>query len=196
MESVAAAPGKLADPNVLGAVVLLSDGGDNCSGDQQPQIVARLGSAAKKLREAGVKTYAIRYGSADGETPQQAEQLNAIATNGGTALTGSSTAYIDAKSPDDLSRAFAGISDQLSTCSFVLNNVQSNVDKNRATLFLNGEQIGFDAMKSQQNGWNWLDPEQTSIQLYGDACAAFKTNRHTSIVVEFGCEPIVIMGPD
>ncbi|MEY4582911.1 MAG: hypothetical protein RL701_7614, partial [Pseudomonadota bacterium] len=32
LENVAAAPGRLADPGILGSVVLLSDGGDNCSG--------------------------------------------------------------------------------------------------------------------------------------------------------------------
>lgn len=85
MESVAAAPGRLADPTVLGTVVLLSDGGDNCSGDTQAQIVQRLGAAAKKLFDAGVKTYAIRFGSNDSETAEQAEQMTAIVQNGGTA---------------------------------------------------------------------------------------------------------------
>jgi hypothetical protein len=196
MESVAAAPGKLADPGVLGTVVMLSDGGDNCSGDEQPQIVSRLGAAAKKLLDAGVKTYAIRYGSADGETPEAAEQLNAIVNNGGTAQTGKPAAYIDAKSADELGQALAGISDMLATCSFTLNDVPASVDKNRTSLYLNGEQIGFDAMNTRADGWQWTDATQTGIQLYGAACTAFKTNRHTSVVAEFGCEPVIIKGPD
>lgn len=196
MESVAAAPGMLADPSVLGTVVMLSDGGDNCSGDMPPQIAMRIGAAAKKLFDAGVKTYAIRYGSADGETQEAADELNAIANNGGTAQIGKPTAYIDAKTPDDLAQAFAGISDMLATCSFMLDNVPATVDRNRTSLYLNGEQIGFDAMNTQTDGWNWTDATQTGIQLYGAACTSFKTNRHTSVVAEFGCEPVVIKGPD
>jgi hypothetical protein len=196
MESVAAAPGKLADPGLLGAIVLHSDGGDNCSGATQPQIVSRLGAAAKKLFGAGIKTYAVRYGSADGETPEQAEQLGAIVTNGGTALAGAMVPYIDAKNEKELTSALASISDQLATCSFTLSGIQPGVDKNRTNLFLNGEPIGLDAMATKLDGWNWVDPERTVVELYGPACTAFKTNRRTRVVAEFGCEPVVIKGPD
>jgi hypothetical protein len=194
MESVAATPGNLADPNVVGAVVLLSDGGDNCSGEMQPQIVSRLGSATKKLFDSGVKTFAIRYGSKDGEAPDQAAQLAAIAQNGGTALAGP-VPYIDAKSPQELGAALAGISDQLATCAFTMSNVAAGVDKNRTNLFLDGEQIGFDLMAAKQDGWGWADAAQTSIELYGNACTLFKTSRHTNIIVEFGCEQMVFQ-PD
>jgi hypothetical protein len=195
MESVAAAPGKVADPSVVGAVVLLSDGGDNCSGATQAQIVARLGAAAKKLLDTGVKTYAIRYGSTAGETADQDEQLNAIAAQGGTALSGS-VKYIDAKTEEQLSSALAAISDRLASCSFKLNDVPTSVDKNRTNLFLNGEQIGFDAMSLKQAGWAWVDAERTTVELYGEACTSFKTSRRTRVAVEFGCEPVVVRGPD
>jgi hypothetical protein len=196
MESVAAAPGKLADPGVVGSVVLLSDGGDNCSGARQTEMVARLGAAAKKLATAGVKTYAIRYGSAGSETPDQAEQLTAIVNNAGTALAGAKVPYIDAKSPDELATALAGLSDRLATCSFPLDGLKPDIDKSRTNLFLNGEQIGFDAKATKQDGWNWVNPERTIVELYGNACTAFKTNRHTRVAVEFGCEQVEVKGPD
>ncbi|HKP61868.1 MAG TPA: hypothetical protein VJV78_34290 [Polyangiales bacterium] len=196
IESVAAAPGKLADPGVVGAVVLLSDGGDNCSGDTQRQIVMRLGAAAKKLSDAGVKTFAIRYGSKEGETAEAAEQLTAIVTNGGTALTGGKTPYIDAKSQEELGQALAGISDKLASCAFPVDGIDPKVDKNRANLFLNGQQIGQDKAGLKQNGWNWTNPERTGIELYGEACTSFKTSRRTRVGVEFGCEPVIVQGPD
>lgn len=195
MESVAAAPGKLADPNTVGSVVLLSDGGDNCSGGTQRQIVTRLGAAAKKLFDGGVKTYAIRYGAADGETPEQAEQLTALVTNGGTALAGATIPYIDAKTPEELSSALAALSDRLASCSFPLDGLKPNIDKNRTNLFLNGEQIGFDAKATKLDGWNWTSPERTSVELYGDACTTFKTSRRTRVAVEFGCEPMIVKDP-
>jgi hypothetical protein len=191
MENVAAAPGKLADPGVVGSVVLLSEGGDNCSGATQPNIVARLGAAAKKLFDAGVKTYAIRYGSPDGESADQAAQLAAIVTNGGTAISGAAVPYIDAKSPDDLTNALAALSDRLASCSFALSGVSTNVDKERTNLFLNGEQIGLDAKGAKQQGWNWVDPARTTVELYGDACTTFKTSLQTRVDVEFGCQAVI-----
>jgi hypothetical protein len=196
MESVATAPGSLVDPGSIGAVVLLSDGGDNCSGDAQAQIVSRLAAATNKLSDLGVKVYAIRYGSAGSETPEQAEQLNAIAMNGGTAQTVGSTTYIDAKTPVDLTTALAVISDKLATCSFVLSGIAPNVDKDRTSLFLNGEQIGFDAMGTGADGWHWIDAERTTVELYGEACATFKSSRRARLALEFGCEPVTVPSPD
>jgi hypothetical protein len=196
LESVAAAPGKLADPKVLGAVVLLSDGGDNCSGDEQPQIVSRLGAAAKKLLDAGVKTYAVRYGSEAGRTPEGEAQLRAIVNNGGTATMDpanpSRKPYLDVTTPDELVSALASISDRLATCSFTLTGLPEE-GRDNANLFLNGEAIPFDKMAEKKDGWNWTDKERTSIELYGESCTAFKTNRRTSVVVEFGCPPVIVL---
>lgn len=197
MENVAADPGVLADANSVGAVVLLSDGGDNCAGAAQNELVSRLGAAAKSLLDRGIKTFAVRYGSVDGETPAAAEQLNAVSMNGGTApsSTTSGVAYIDAKTPDELGIALTSISDKLATCAFTLDALSMNADRSRASLFLDGEQIAFDALGSRQDGWAWMDQSQTAIELYGEACENFKSNRHTNIVVEFGCMPAVV-SPD
>jgi hypothetical protein len=135
-----------------------------------------------------VKTYAIRYGSPDGESADQAAQLAAIVTNGGTAISGAAVPYIDAKSPDDLTNALAALSDRLASCSFALSGVSTNVDKERTNLFLNGEQIGLDAKGAKQQGWNWVDPARTTVELYGDACTTFKTSLQTRVDVEFGCQ--------
>lgn len=197
MENVAANPGKLADPSVLGSVVLLSDGGDNCSGAQQAEIVSRLGAAAKKLLDAGVKTYAVRYGSEAGRTPEGEAQLRAIVNNGGTAVMDPANPnkkpYLDAQSPEELSAGLAAIADRLATCAFSLSGLPDKRDN--ANLFLNGEAVPFDKQGAKQAGWNWNNPEKTSIELYGDSCTAFKTNRRTSVVVEFGCPPVVVVGP-
>jgi hypothetical protein len=55
--------------------------------------------------------------------------------------------------------------------------------------------IGFDAMGTKQAGWAWLDQGQTSIELYGAACTSFKTSLRTNILVELGCEQIIV-APD
>jgi hypothetical protein len=48
-------------------------------------------------------------------------------------------------------------------------------------------------MKELTEGWGWANAERTTIELYGSACNAFKTNRKTSVVVEFGCESILLL---
>jgi hypothetical protein len=197
LENVAANPGRLADPSVLGSVVLLSDGGDNCSGEDQDGIVRRLGAAAKTLHDKGIKTFAVRFGSEDGRTPENEAQLRAVVSNGGTDESDpndpSKRPYIDAKDQAQLNAALGSISDRLATCSFTLGNLPTDADKSKANLYLNGEVIPFDATGSKKDGWNWIDAEKTAAELYGDACTAFKTNRRTSVVVEIGCMQIPVV---
>jgi len=176
--------------------VLLSDGGDNCAGEDQGRVVSRLGAAAKSLLDAGVKTYVVRYGSEAGRTSEQDEQLRAIVQNGGTATSDPANPahkpFIDAKDETELNAALASISDRLATCTFTLGGLPSDADKAKANLYLNGEVIPFDKLGDKQSGWAWVDAEQTAAELYGDSCSAFKTNRRTSVVVEFGCAPIEV----
>lgn len=146
-----------------------------------------------------MKTYVVRFGSEAGRTPEQDEQLRAIVSNGGTDESDpndpSKSPYLDVKTADELNAALASISDRLATCSFKLGDLPTDVDKAKANLYLNGEVVPFDAAAGKQSGWNWADTEQTTMELYGDSCEAFKTNRRTSVVVEFGCMviPVVLL---
>ena len=197
LENIAAMPGKLADPNYQGAVVMLTDGGDNCAGVSQDELVTRFGAASGKLLAAGIKTYVVRYGAADGNTPEQEAQLRAIVANGGTATSDpadlTKKPYIDAHTAQDLSDALSQISNSLATCAFTLGGVSDDADKDAVNLYLNGEIVPFDKQTTQQSGWGWLDPEQSSIQLYGQSCDDFKNNRKTSVIVEFGCEQVIVI---
>lgn len=197
LENVAAMPGRLADPTVQGAVVMLSDGGDNCSGATQDEMVGRLGAASAKLLAAGVKTYVVRYGAPDGNTPEQEAQLRAIVEMGGTATADpadpTAKPYIDAKDDAALTAALASISDTLASCSFALEGLPDNVDRSSVNLYLNGEVIPFDQQAGKVDGWGWTDAQQSSIELYGPACEAFKSNRKTSVIVELGCAQVTVI---
>ena len=197
LESVAALPGVLADPKVQGAVVMLTDGGDNCSGVSQDEIVARLGAAAGKLLEAGVKTYVVRYGAPDGNTPEQEAQLRAVVAKGGTATSDpadpTQKPYIDAIKGEDLTAALEKISNSLATCSFTLRGLDKDTDKDAVNLYLNGEIVPFDKQAAKETGWGWLDQEQTTIELFGESCEDFKNNRKTSVIVEFGCAQVLVI---
>jgi hypothetical protein len=197
LQRIAQSPGRLADPNVTSAVVMLTDGGDNCSEDEQEAVVDSLGQSAATLLKAGIKTYVVRFGRADTKTPEQEAQLRAIVMNGGTALSDpadmSKTPYIDALDATALDAALAKVSDQLASCSFEVKGVDAKADKSKANLYLNGELIPFNQSGNASDGWSWANPEKTSIDLHGGACSAFKTNRKTSVSVEFGCPAVVLL---
>jgi hypothetical protein len=150
-----------------------------------------------KLLAMGVKTYAVRYGSEGGRTPEGEEQLRALVTSGGTAIVdpidATKTPYVDANTAEELGAALADIADRLATCSFALDGLPDNgAEKDKANLYLNGEVIPFDSMATKKDGWGWVDAERTTVELYGDSCTAFKTNRRTSIVVELGCPTVTV----
>ena len=65
--------------------------------------------------------------------------------------------------------------------------------KTNANLYLNGEVIPFDQQHAGKNGWDWTDDKQSAIELFGDSCTSFKTNRHTSVIVELGCMPTILL---
>ncbi len=197
LDKVANNPGRLAEAEVLGAVIVVSDGGDVgfCApGATHEEHVARAGAAAKKLLDKGIKTFVVRFGSTDDFTVNDDEILNAIVDNGGTAVVDPANPdaprYYPAPDEAKLNEVLASISQGLSTCSFTLDELADPyVDKSKVNLYLNGEVVPFE----QTQGWGWANAEQTEIQMYGQACTDFKTNRTTSLVVEFGCEPIVLL---
>ena len=62
LEDVAAMPGRLADPEVAAALILISDGGESCDGMDQAERVMRIENAVKTLYAANIKTFAVRFG--------------------------------------------------------------------------------------------------------------------------------------
>jgi hypothetical protein len=194
-ETIASNPGRLGEAGVTGALILLTDGGggNTCIEATPDQVVTRLGQAAARLRERGIKTYAVHFGPRLADFPQEDAQLRAIVSNGGTA-TGNATdpnniPYLEAPDPAKLNEILKGVSEQLASCEFTVKSDHPDADKDKVNLYIDGEVIAFDKMDAKQNGWGWLNAERTDITMYGEACTRFKNSRATSIVVEFGCVP-------
>lgn len=61
-----------------------------------------------------------------------------------------------------------------------------------SALVTSGGTAVVDPMNPSASPWNWVDAERTTVELYGQSCTAFKTNRRTSIVVEFGCPAVTV----
>ncbi|MET0343185.1 MAG: vWA domain-containing protein [Polyangiales bacterium] len=197
LEHVADAPGRLAEAEVEGAVVILTDGSDTCAGVAFEELLARLASAARRLREAGVNTYVVRFGPASARSPEQESQLRTIVANGGTAQTDPSdpnaVPYIDATDQRGLDDALARISGALAACSVELDDPPSGADADKLNIYLNGEVIPRDAQGKKREGWGWADDAKRKIDMYGRACDGFKNNRRTSFVIEYGCASVTVI---
>lgn len=196
LESIANHPGRLADPSVSGAVVVLSDGGDDCTEDDPALSVERLRKAATSLRERGVKTYVVRFGLPR-EEPELERQLRAIVEAAGTAeldpANENARPYVDAIDEEQLNAALARVSDRLASCSFELGALDVDADPSRANLYMNGVVVPRDTAGTRAEGWSFRAADAKVIDLYGKACAAFKTNRKTSIHLEFGCAVVTVI---
>ncbi len=197
LEDVALNPGRLAEAEVAGALILISDGGESCVGADQAERVARITAAVKTLHDKGVKTFAVRFGNKDLNFADQDAQLRAIAREGGTASGDpddpNNTPYLEAPDADALNVALGSIAQALASCTLELGEVSSKADKSKVNLYLDGDVVPFDGMGAKQSGWGWKDSTQTELELYGPTCDDYKTRRATSIVIETGCEPIVVL---
>ncbi|HEX5655917.1 MAG TPA: hypothetical protein VFX59_01930 [Polyangiales bacterium] len=196
LEDVAMNPGRLAEAEVSGALILISDGGESCVGADQAERVARIEAATRSLHERGVRVFAVRFGAKGADFADQDAQLRAIAREGGTA-TGDpndphNTPYLEAPDADALNTSLASISQALASCALELGPVDAKADKSKVNLYLDGDVVPFDAAGAKQSGWGWSNAEQTELVLYGATCDGYKTSRTTSIVIEVGCEPVII----
>jgi hypothetical protein len=197
LENVAQNPGRLAQPDVAGALILISDGGESCGGLDQAARVARIEAASKALFSAGIRVFAVRFGDKGLDFADQDAQLRAIVREGGTA-TGdpndpNNTPYLEAPDADALNVALGSIAQELASCTLELGTVEADADKTRVNLYLDGDVVPFDKQGAKQAGWGWSDAAQTELELYGDTCTRYKTSRATSIVIEVGCEPITVL---
>lgn len=192
LEGLAAAPGRIAEPGVSGALVIMSDGGNGCGDITTEDAVQRLSVAAKKLSDQGVKIFMIKMGN--GKVAEEDAQLSSIALNGGAPqMTAGGTPYLEAPSPEQLDKVLATLSDSLASCELQLGPPPKDADSSKVNLYIDGAVIGFDATSTKQDGWGWSDDTHQTMLMYGDACAHFKKSRTTSIVVEYGCNPEPIL---
>ena len=197
LEKVAANPGRLADPDVSGALVVVSDSAESCEDVDQATKLMRLTAAAGMLKAKGVRVFVVRFGKKGDAFADQDAQLRAIVAAGGTAMGDpndpNNTPYLEAPDADSLTATLASISEQLAACTLELGALDPKADKTQVNLYLNGEVVSFDSQARKLLGWGWSDAAQTKLELYGQSCESFKTNRSTSIIVEVGCTPVIVL---
>ncbi|MCP4678258.1 MAG: VWA domain-containing protein [Deltaproteobacteria bacterium] len=178
-------PGRIADHDVSGSVVLISDGADTCY-DPHDQVPAELKSTVEEaVSRHGIRVFAIGFGDL-GQDAQ--DQLNAIAEAGDTGV----TTYMEASNQQDLDDLFKQISSMVTSCIFTVPYAGANADYDQVNFYFDGEVVPRD--DSHQDGWDWLnDVNKDKIEFFGSYCDKLKSGDVTDVVVEFGCETTTVV---
>jgi len=166
---------------------VVSDGEDaNCfEGD----AVSALASHVESIRTThNIRSFAI--GITGTTTGILADELNAIASHGGTAF----TTFLPADDEAALTTALDSIASSVITCTYVLDDPRPGADPNLVNFYLDGEAVHRDpdCTEDAGAGWDWVDPEHTTVRFCGDYCARIRTGTIGVISATFGCETILI----
>jgi hypothetical protein len=158
----------LADPLRDNYVLLITDGGETCSGDGEAAVMDLRNQTPE------VKTFVVGFGGG-----VSANALNDMAEAGGTALPGGPPYYYQADDQASLEQALADIGGAVLSCTYLLDEVPESAD------FF----IYFDDMAVPQgmtDGWEY-DPTTNTVTFYGPACDALRTGAVTELVIVHNC---------
>lgn len=169
MEALASYNG-LKDTMHSNYVLLVSDGGENCD-DFSSQPVADL-----KNQSPSVKTFVVGFGG--GVDP---DQLNEMATKGGTALPGT-TKYFQADDASQLNMALGNIIGSVLSCSYTLD--QTPDDLSQLYVYEGGTAVDQDT--TRMNGWDY-DAATNTLTFYGAACDVLQDGSVTDVSIVYGC---------
>jgi hypothetical protein len=183
-------------------LIVVSDGSDTCGvtgQDSNPELESDLAQVtAQLLNENRIRTFAIGFGdeSVYGQTGGiDADQLNAIAENGGTTF----THYINAQNGQVLQEALSSIAEAVHIgCSFEMGEYNSDeVDLDLVNVYFDKTvdpatghvtgAIGRDDGCAAGVGWSWINEERTAIQFCESACSALQSQSVDEISIEIMC---------
>jgi Mg-chelatase subunit ChlD len=177
-------PSGIEESDVTGVVIVITDGEDSCASDDPVSIADQLKEAVVEIVEKhDARVFSIGYG-----TDANEEQLNAIAAAGNTGL----DTYLNANSQDELEEIFDKIESLMTSCVFNVPYAGSDVDYNMVNIYFDGDVVPRDT--DEQNGWNWVNEVlKDKIEFFGDYCDMLTNGEVTDVMIEFGCETVVVV---
>ena len=179
--TVAATDPALADATRVNGVVLITDGMQNCLGSvyapddggvDDPRAVVK----ALFARQVSVRTWVVGFGG-----DVDADMLNAMAVNGGTARL-TQPRYYQAEAPADLVTALRAITNAAQGCSVVLSKVPGDITQ----LYVGINQQIVQRDPTHVTGWDY-DSATNRVTLYGPACDALANTAGARLSVQYGC---------
>jgi len=168
--------------NTSGYIVVVSDGSDTCYSGFN--IVQQLRATTTELvNNLGIRSFAIGFGSG-----VSGDELNAIAQNGGTSI----LTYLQADNETQLQDAFEQIASDIVSCRFEIDEHEEEIDPDEVNFYFNDSEDPVPMDPNNQNGWNWVDDENTTMEFFGEYCDDLKEGEVESVSATFGCPTIVI----
>lgn len=157
-------------------VLLLTDGEHTSSClDPTPQVANLLS------QNPSIKTYVIGFGSGVNAT-----ELNALATAGGTARSGTGAKYYQANSQSELQAAFNTIVSGVVSCSYTLSTTPPTVSQ--LYVYFGNTQVQRDTTHAM--GWDY-EAGTNQVTFYGATCDQLKSGAVTDLSIIYGC-PIIV----
>jgi hypothetical protein len=179
--TVAATDPELSDATRANGVVLITDGMQNCQGstyDSTGGAIDDPRGVVKALfaRQVSVRTWVVGFGG-----DVDADMLNTMAVNGGTARL-SQPRYYQADVPADLVAALHAITNAAQGCSVVLSKVPTDITQ----LYVGINQQIVQRDPTHVTGWDY-DSSTNRVTLYGPACDALANTAGARLTVQYGC---------
>ena len=162
---------ELMDPDHPNYVLLVTDGEEKCD-TFTTQPLTDL-----KNQSPSVKTFVVGFGAG---IPNP-DQLNDLATAGGTALSGN-TKYYQANNASQLADALGSIIGSVLSCTYTLDQVPSDLSQ----LYVYEDGTAVDQDPGQQNGWDY-DSASNTLTFYGPTCDALQNGTVTDVSIVYGC---------
>ncbi|MBI5490845.1 MAG: hypothetical protein HY905_26160 [Deltaproteobacteria bacterium] len=168
-------------------IVVVSDGEDTCDAEGDPPdpapVISGLVAATTSIRTThGIKSFAIGFGDTSGS---MADELNAIAANGGSAF----TTFFPIDDPTAIIDAFDSISSEIVSCVYDVGEPSATSDPDAVNFYFDGDVVGYD--DTCTDGWRWADAEHLRVEFCGATCDALKAGEVASIQARFGCATIL-----
>lgn len=177
-------PGGIERKDVSGVVIAITDGADTCASSKVTSLPEQLSQVTEELvSRHNARVFAIGFGAGVNEN-----QLNAIARAGGTGLMN----YQKANDSDELDDVLNQISSMVTSCVFDVPYAGPEADYNQVNFYFDGKAVPRDP--SNGSGWNWTNEvTKENVEFFGEFCEQLKKGDVKDVVVEFGCEPLIVI---
>jgi hypothetical protein len=168
-------------------LVVVSDGEDTCDVTGDPpdptDVIIQLGNVtADILTTHNIRTFSIGFGHTSGDL---ADELNAIASNGGTPF----TEFFPVDAAGALEAAFEDISSSIATCVYDIEEPSATADPEEVNFYFDGDVVGYD--DTCTDGWHWTDDTHLQVEFCGLTCDRLSDGDVENIEARFGCATIV-----
>jgi hypothetical protein len=175
--NVAAQDPALGDQSRSSAMVLITDGNENCGGVPVAEVQSR------RRQTPSLPTYSVAFANG-----VNAAALKRIAIQGGTARLGAPR-YYEVNRQDDLDAALTAISSSARVCSLTLS--QTGLEPSKVFVGINNQLVPHDP--NRLSGWDY-EPTTSRVRFYGPACDALVITPSAHVQVNYGCSGDLVDG--